>query len=378
MLKKTVILWAVLFSFAIEVKVSSAARDTPAFFEANGKSLIEAIVKINADAKAKNSHVIEITPEGFKKWYASYRVTQFRKELRTLFDFYLSQNLLPPGYYFEVYSYRLDLTHAREGNDQFAKTVAEGMNLNTWNFAHGDGVPAGITEELFLGTPLPTNTSGVFPASVPVKIQEIQLKYTTPDGRYTYRPSALKVEFEITKANLSDLATYFGTAYSKERVSTRLNELLGTSEKKWISIDDVLEGWVGKWVNRFPGDKRIADGLGSDVCHEVSRQFFKEALSYVGKGDTERLLTTHYELLSESVEPAFGDYLYLPERHSIRFILKDPNSGRWIGFTSWSSAETPYRLWWIDQDYTYPADLPIKSDFPRSMDVWRRLSSFMP
>jgi hypothetical protein len=119
---------------------------------------------------------------------------------------------------------------------------------------------------------------------------------------------------------------------------------------------------------------------GNDVCFGVSRQFFRDQLADGGLDRsteaTEYMLKNSYRLLSDGVEPAFGDYLYLPGQHAIRFIMKDPNSKRWIGITAWSDSRTPYRLWWVDQDYQNPlssSTIAPDPNFPKKMDIWRRV-----
>jgi len=344
-----------------------------------GANLSEAISKVNSDAKSQGYSVLTLNLDGFLNWYRSHRFLTFRKEDRLNMDEYLLKGELPPGYVFEAQTWaQYNLP------DRIAlnfRTVINGNLYSTWENQYLpflEQAPASIDENVFLGSPLPPNVSGSFPQSVQVDIQQIRLSWQNT------KTDALEIKLLLNKNNISDLATYFGTAYSQAHTQQKLQMLLGDFDEKWISIQELMEGWPVEWLNHFPGEKTIADGTGqgaNDVCHGVARQFFRTQLSNSSGSDrsteaSELLLKTYYQVLPESVDPAFGDYLYLPGAHSIRFILSDPHSGRWIGFSSWSSADTPYRLWWVDQDYVGPSAVPPPANpaFPKKMDVWRRHS----
>lgn len=354
--------------------------------------LIDAIATLNQEVAEQKLSLASFTSDGFLSWYNSLRLFRYPKEQRTYLDSFLAQGQLPPGTSFQIDSqtwikprinFRLDFASTPFSTDQ--ETIIQGNQYLSWdvrNLAELEQEPGFLSEELFRGTPLSPSESGHFPKTVPIQIREVQIEFQT------FKELALDIRFQIRADNLEALAHYFGTSYSEKETLNQLTLLLGNNSDRWISIKDLLQGWPAQWINRFPAEKTQVDHLifngqemnANDVCHGVARQFFQNELSNKRGGDrsteaTEFLLKTKYVCLSDGVEPSFGDYLYLPGIHSIRFILKDPVSNRWIGFSAWSSSNTPYRLWWVDQDYTFPGGLTgpqPKADFPLKFDIWRK------
>ncbi|HEY5959550.1 MAG TPA: hypothetical protein VIV60_23500 [Polyangiaceae bacterium] len=343
-----------------------------------------ALDAVNASAANQNT-LVQLSTDGFMQWYQSVRMSSFVRDERQLFDDNLLLQRLPSGYTLTLDAYgpvagsgpRVYLT----GSSGLNRMVFLGTNYYTWEFAYLSDLertPTLTAEEIFLGSPLPSGESGRFPKSVPVSITEIKLTTTIAGNSASF--DALRIEFVINATNMADLIDYFSTAYSKTRVQERVDALLGGAQETHILLEQLLEGWPGQWANHFPSEKAYADGASAnDVCHGVARQFFRDSLDNSGQDRSteasEWLLKTFYVVQDESVDPSFGDYLYLPFKHSIRFMLKDPASSRWIGFSSWSSSFTPYRFWWVDQDYAPPSSetVPIHADFPSSFDVWRRI-----
>ena len=264
------------------------------------------------------------------------------------------------------------------------ETIYSGTTLETWS-AHYlpelTKAKTSIREDLRKGTPLPPDTPGVFPTDVNVRITEIRLHMDNPKADVP----ALNVEFEVTEQNLISLVTYFSVAYDPSSVEEILRKQLNGQISKWIQVQSLLQGWPAKWANRFPAEKTAEENSGisaNDVCHGVARQFFSETLGNTNDYDrsteaSEWLLKASYIRLADGITPEFGDYLHLPGGHSLRFILRDPQSGRWITLSAWSDWKTPYRFWWTDQDYSGPAKrtdgLPVepRPEFLNELDVWR-------
>lgn len=353
---------------------------------AQSKSLEQAIQQINQKAQASGSQIRELTKEGFYDWYLTHQFLSYTKQNRTVLDSIFSTGYLKDDLYFELVDYssmgipvRIVLTKPFVMNQpSFSSTVIEGNNYQTWealNIPPLTATPANLDESLFTGKTKDINYDGNFPSSVPIRLQPIRLTYKK------FSADALSLEMYVTNANANDLAEYFENAYSKQFILEKIKMALHNSKGTWISLDKLLEGWISRWLNHFPGEKEIADGgiYPNDVCHGSARQFFSLELKNGGNdrstNATELLLKTDYLRLPEGANPAFGDYFYLPSSHSIRFVLKDPVSKRAIGISSWSSQETPYRLWWIDQDYSPPSEKmspPPRPEYPSTFDVWRR------
>ena len=139
-----------------------------------------------------------------------------------------------------------------------------------------------------------------------------------------------------------------------------------------MPLQQVLGPWVSEKAGTFPGPDD------NEVCHGPARQFFESAMRN-GPWDrstdaTMKVLKDGYCLVPDGVEPRFGDYLYLVNMHSARFVLKDPDSGRWIAFSVQSGGNAPYRFWWVDEDFSgAPFDrVPNPEGVRARVDVWRR------
>lgn len=70
----------------------------------------------------------------------------------------------------------------------------------------------------------------------------------------------------------------------------------------------------------------------------------------------------------------FGDYLWVPGRHSERFLCKDPVIERYIGFSVQSGGNGPYRFYWVDEDFSGRPfkHIPEKELHQKGLDIWRR------
>lgn len=319
----------------------------------------------------------------FNHWYQSRRLLNFTKEQRKFLDDAFSKEVMPTGVTFEAQDWsqyqlpdRITLLSKEQAN-----TVLNGSQYFTWEVQFlplFQQYPVSIEESNYEGTSLPPSNNS-FPKSVPVRVHEIKLSLGEE------KIDALQVDLLINQGNLEDVVSYFATAYSPEKIRKKVLSNLGNNKEKWIPVIEFFEGWPALWANRFPAEKTQTEKEpANDVCHGVARQFFMKSLENNGEDRSteasEWLLKTHYQVLKDGIEPGFGDYLYLPGAHSIRFMLKEPSSGRWIGFSSWSSANTPYRLWWVDQDYLPPRSgkpaPPADPLFPQRLDLWRRLSTY--
>jgi hypothetical protein len=352
-----------------------------------GVSIPVAIQIVNDEISSNQfSDVIKIDQEGFLKWYEDARLTSFRKERRKEFDEAFLKNELPEGYLFHLESNldypsipkRIVLTRDRGGWTVISGMVYADFTHNQLDYILDAQPNVSITEN-FKSDGISPMEPLPFPDSVEVRISPVSLTWNGSNGESV---DAVELEFLVSRENIIDLAVYFSRFYDREGTVQRLKDALGADKEKWVNLRILLQGWISKWLNRFPFEKTAADSIGksaNDVCHGVARQFFMSEL--LNKGGMERsteaseyLLRSHYEWKPSGTEPEFGDYLYLPGHHSIRFIYKDRSSKRWLGVSAWSSSHTPYRLWWVDSDY-YPPYMPSSSPdplFPESMDLWRR------
>jgi hypothetical protein len=363
-------------------------------------SLDHAIATVQRQAAAQGFDASGFSREGLLNWFKSdWGALEFQKQEREKLSRSLALGLLPKLHSFGLRSFQSgDSPTIHQSIHLQIGPIATDGGLSSFQsmqlFSDGRFTsweefflpmilpdPPNMDETLYGGEPLSAAQSGMFPSSVEMRIREVELVWKE------HKVPALEVDFLLTPSNLQDLANYFGSAYARIETVQRLQSALGTSGRKWISIREILSGWVGEWLNRFPAEKFEREGsYPNDVCHGVSRQFFSPSLANGGQDrateSTAYLLKNNYHLLADGIDPGFGDYLYLPGQHSIRFILKDTSSGRWIGFSAWSSHSTPYRLWWVDQDYEAPTlrNSPPAADpgFEKQLDVWRRKPDARP
>ena len=183
----------------------------------------------------------------------------------------------------------------------------------------------------------------------------------------------LRVELQVTPSNRVDVVDHLGVGFDPAGIEARLDAILASQpEGAWVEVQDLLGSWLAEKAGTFPveGD--------NEVCHGPARQFFQPELRNGGwDRSTEavmKVLKDGYCLVPDDVEPRFGDYLYVVGMHSGRFILKDPASGRWIGYSVQSGGNAPYRFWWVDEDFSgAPFDRVADPDAVRErVDVWRR------
>jgi hypothetical protein len=139
-----------------------------------------------------------------------------------------------------------------------------------------------------------------------------------------------------------------------------------------VSLEKILPNWVGERANTYPGQGD------NDVCHGPTRQFFTPQLSNGGKDRSTEpvviLLKDSYCMLDEAREPSFGDYLYTSGKHSGRYVMTDPKSGRGISFSVQSGGIAAYHFWWLDEDFSgKPFERrPMKNWRSEMVDVFRR------
>lgn len=357
---------------------------------ANAVSVLDAVTAINLNTNSDRQMTREMSANDVLSWYQDNRLLQLTRADRADFDAAFDQQILPAGYHLNYQTFpvsdnllpRITLQGPVVSKGGFSSqenfTLAEGLKAWSWDddvLNRLKKANMSIDEPLRAGKPLAQTVPGEFPKSVPVRVSEIKLFLSKP----TTNVAALEVEFQITPSNILALADYFGVVYSRDDVARQLSNDLGNKPSMWVNLKSLLQGWTHEWVNRFPAEKSAHDGnFANDVCHGTARQFFSEQLSNSAEYDrsteaTEWLLRASYARLSDGIEPEFGDYLYKPKMHSIRFLLKDPKSSRWIGLSSFSQSTTPYRVWWVDQDFNvtqYPPD-PAVPNLEQTFDVWR-------
>jgi hypothetical protein len=176
----------------------------------------------------------------------------------------------------------------------------------------------------------------------------------------------------VTDANINDMVRYFSVGFDPAKLKERVLSARSASPNNWVDLQQIFPNWTSAAINAFPGDGQ------DDVCHSPAREFFWDKPS----GGTshsrsteavEVLLHDFYCPLPEGRLPRFGDYLWSPGRHSARFMLTDPTSGRGISWSIQSGGHKALRLYWLDEDFLDAyAHKPSDSVRDTVMDVWRR------
>ena len=226
-----------------------------------------------------------------------------------------------------------------------------------------------LATEPYAGPPPSLTASPTLSPSVQVRVTPIDVQGTslsTPTER-----SALDVEIRLSPDTLDAAADYFSLGFGRDPIRERLAGLLGAAPERWVDLKQILPDWVGERANTFPS------GNDTEVCYGAAREFFYPQQDPRHNRSTEAsnlLLHDHYCLLGDDVSPTFGDYLSVPNQHAGRYILKDPTSGRDIGFSVQSGGNAPYRFYWVDEDFSATpfGHTPDAQVFRTRVDVWRR------
>jgi hypothetical protein len=361
----------------------SATLDAPASVApdaASGLDIDAMIADANGRAAEQNMHLRTLTRADFDEILANGLPFLFWRSEREDLATYLRRDVLPEESEFEL------------------RGIANAMNLQLLKYAGGSSPHGLITlivgQNVWLETvhaeqaacrpgsgddpcqepfssPIPPMATVPFPAEVPVKVTPIEVggtRSTTPMSR-----DALRVQLLVRPDNIADIANHFSVSYSTAELTATLVQALGGRSEAWIDVQDLWTRWIGSRVNTFPEEGDLG------VCHGLAREFFYDdevtSGGYTGSTEAvEALLHDHYCPVPDDVQPRFGDYLWVPGTHSGRFILRDPASGRDISFSVQSGGVSPYRLYWMDEDFSGKPfqHEPVSGLRKTKIDVWRR------
>ncbi len=349
----------------------------------DGLSLDEQVAGVNEDVRANGIAVRALTPGDFLAWYRDGRLVRFGRAVRQRWDAYLAAGRIPPDAVIEAVDFadtdgipdRIEVRFPLGDGWSFGATVVEGDHLYSIEdeVAHACAADAdghSPCVETFR-SPLPPMDGGGWPTTVPVRIEEGQATGVAlaPPGH----PEVLRVEVRVTPANRADLAGYLSVGFDPAAIASALDRVLATDPAGvWVPLQELLGGWLATKVGTFPVDGD------NEVCFGPARQFFQPELR---NGDFDRsteavakVLTDGYCPVPDGAEPRFGDFLNLVGQHAGRFILEDPATGRWVGFSVQSGGEAPYRFWWVDEDFSGApfARTPDPVGVRERVDVWRR------
>jgi len=349
----------------------------------DGLSLAEQVDRVNEDVRANGVAVRALSPEDFVTWYQGGRRVRFARADRQRWDAYLAEGRIPPDAVIQVVDFadtdgipdRIEVRFPMGDGWSFGATVVEGDRL----FSVDDEVAVACAAEAdgyspcveAFRSPLPPVESDGWPATVPVRIEEGQATGVAlaPPGQ----PDVLRVEVQVTPENRADLARHLAVGVGPAAIESALDRVLATDQSSvWVPLQELLGGWLAVKANTFPvqGD--------NEVCFGPARQFFQPELRNGGYDrSTEavmKVLTDGYCPVPDGAEPHFGDFLNLANQHAGRFILKDPATGRWVGFSVQSGGMAPYRFWWVDEDFSGApfARTPDPDGVRERVDVWRR------
>ncbi len=199
---------------------------------------------------------------------------------------------------------------------------------------------------------------------------------THPEGAQC-KYDALEVEVMLDEQTVQSLVGYFGVGFNAQEMKQRLVAKLKTKGSGWVPLQSLFPNWLSAKVDTFPnaGD--------NEVCHGPARQFFSPTLQ---NGSMDRsteavgcLLEKKYCRLANGQEPRFGDYIYAPTKHSGRYILKDPKSGRGVVFAVNSGGTVPYRFWWLDEEFSgRPFAHEPSTELSKVIDIYRRCKPNTP
>lgn len=230
----------------------------------------------------------------------------------------------------------------------------------------------GLCAEPFKGE-FPRGSGGDFPKSIPVAITEVQASgEPLAETHKNAVRDALWIQIRLSRKNLSDIANYFAVGRGYQELLGYLERRLGARSQIWIDLQDLFAGWIKTKVNAFPTQ------TDHNSPYAAAREFYFEKQTPIAQprasseGTFGGLLAQHYCMIADSVEPRFGDIVYVPGAHAGRFIMKDPVSGRGIGLSLYAGG--PYRFWWIDEDFsTKPFAKSPEPDLRSTrIDFWRR------
>lgn len=349
----------------------------------DGLSLEAVVARVNEDAQAGGIGIRTLTPADFRSWYEDGRLLRFARAERERWDAHLADGRIPPDAEVEAVDFadtdgipdRVEVRFPMGGGWSFGATVIEGDHLYSIEdevahacLAEADGYNPCV--ETFR-SPLPPMESVGWPATVPVRIGEARATGVAlaPPGH----PDVLTVEVQVTRENRADLARHLAVGFDPASIESALDRVLAADPAgAWVPLQVLLGGWLSAKTNTFPVDGD------NEVCFGPARQFFQPDLRNGGYDrSTEavmRVLQDGYCPVPDGVEPRFGDFLNLANQHAGRFILEDPATGRWVGFSVQSGGQASYRFWWVDEDFSGApfAHAPDPDGVRRRVDVWRR------
>ncbi len=341
---------------------------------AEGEALDDVIERVHGEIDKKGLSLRKLTKAELRGWLDDYTQFNFVPGERRRIESGLSSGVLVSPYKLEIDTeddprILLSWGGGEDGELGGTMTVVRGDDIELYTaFARESCSVARTCREDYVGS-IPAK--GLAFPDVEVRIDEAEAPGTCASQSHC-DGSTLRIQLRITPSNVDGLADYFGQGFERSLITSRLDAELGSAASAWVRLEKILPGWVGERAGTFPkeGD--------NDVCHGPARQFFQPTLENGGSDRSTEpvaiLLKDFYCPVANDEEPSFGDYLYIPGRHSGRFILKDPASGRAITFSIQSGGFPAYRFWWADEDFSgSPFDRKPKKNFREELtDVWRR------
>jgi len=363
----------ILFAALIGFSIACTKNDEPKITN-EGDGIDQAIDQVNADIVSKNLNIKPLTKDHFLKWFNEFvRFVPLKEERARLSDEMAAGKIpdscslivqnnssygLPSTINFEPYN--LPVTEGLETLsylEWLEKMLVESTgNLN-------------LAREPFNGT-VPFDAPPTLDPNIQIRVTQIEVPGECLIPGYEER-DALKIEVLTTAQNSANIASYFATGFNKQTMAEKLLGILGTQSEKWVDIKALFPNWLSQNINTFPVDGE------NEVCHGAAREFYYTDQDPALNASTEAttlLLANYYCEVTDSQTLTFGDYLYIPGMHSGRYMLKDPSSGRHIGFSVQSGGNAPYRFWWIDEDFSGNpfARTPKQNLFSTTIDIWRR------
>jgi len=334
----------------------------------------QAIEQVNIDIASKNVNVAPLTRNHLLTWFNEFVRFVPLKEERSKMSDEMNAGEIPEGCSLIVQDNSSDDLPSTISFDPYNLPVTEGQETLSYlewlgNMLEESSGNLLLAQEPFQG-PIPFDAPPTLNPNIQIRITQIEVPGDCLIPGYEER-DALKVEILATSQSADIIAAYFATGFNKQVVENNLAEKLGTQDEAWINLKDLLPNWLSEKISTFPVDGD------NEVCHGAAREFYyvdQDSELNASTEATTLLLANYYCEVAESEALTFGDYLYIPGMHSGRYVLKDPNSGRHIGFSVQSGGNAPYRFWWIDEDFSGNpfAHEPKQDLFNTTIDVWRR------